>query len=112
MDAAQRQRVGGQIRTARKMRGWSQEDLAREAEVSANTVVAAESGRKRTQDGKLRAILDALDIDPTLSEALPLADIPEDVRTFLTVALQRLKVMPESKRARVLADIYPRLMSN
>jgi hypothetical protein len=36
--------------------------------------------------------------------------VPEDARVFLKVAAQRLKVLPEDRRARVLADIYPRLL--
>ena len=111
MDEAQRKQLSERVKAARKERGWSQAALAREAGVSENTVISLEHGKRETQDGKLRAVLDALGMAVPPDGALDLEGVPEDVRIFLKVAAQRLSVLDEDARARILADIYPRLLS-
>ena len=109
MDDKQRADLAAQVRESREARGWSQERLAQEAGVSENTVLSLERGKKKTQPGKVRLILDALGAAPALT-MLDLEGVPEDVRIFLTVAAQRLRVMTDEERAHVLADLYPRLL--
>ena len=112
MDNEQRDELAAQVKEARDRRGWSQARLAKEAGVAENTVMELEKGARaarKTQAGKVRLILDALDVPPALS-FIDLADVPEDVRIFLTVATQRLRVMDEDDRNRVLSDLYPRLL--
>jgi transcriptional regulator with XRE-family HTH domain len=111
MDDAQRQEVADDIKRLRKERGWSQAKLAEEARVDEDTVAAAESGRRRTQEGNLRAILDALDIEPTAAR-LVLTGLPEDVDVFVRVVAERLRHMDSDRRAHVLADLYPRLLTH
>jgi transcriptional regulator with XRE-family HTH domain len=110
MDQNQRDQIGQRVRTVRAERGWSQARLAEAAGVSENTVLSIEKGRLATQPTKLRAVLDALGLATPTDGVLDLEGVPEDARVFLKVAAQRLKVLPEDRRARVLADIYPRLL--
>lgn len=110
MDRQQREEVGARIKQARLDRGWSQRDLAEESGVRENTVISIEHGTRQTQPAKLRAVLDALNMPAPIDDSLSLEGVPEDVRIFLVVAAQRLKVMDEATRNRVLADIYPRLL--
>lgn len=110
MDDAQRKEVGARVRQARNDRGWSQGRLAEEAGVTENTVLSIEQGRRQTQAAKLRAVLDALGMPAPIDDALSLDGVPEDARIFLKVAAQRLKVLDETERARVLARAYPALL--
>jgi len=110
MNEDQRREVGDKVKQARLERGWSQARLAKEAGVSENTVISIERGVRATQAGKLRPVLDALGLATPPDGSLDLEGVPEDVRIFLRVASQRLSVLGEQDRARVLADIYPRLM--
>lgn len=109
MNDEQRAELAARVREARKNRGWSQARLANEAGVAENTVLQLEKGTRQTQPDKLRSILDALGITPA-ETILDLAGAPDDVRIFLTVAAQRLRVMDEIDRQRVLNDLYPRLL--
>lgn len=109
MNQEQRAELAAQVKEARDQRGWSQARLATEARVSENTVMMLERGQRATQPAKVRAILDALEVEP-LASAIELDGVPEDVRIFLTVAAQRLRVMEEGERQKVLTDLYPRLL--
>jgi len=97
--------------------------LAKEAGVSENTVISIEAPAKPdydwskekprdTQDGKLRPVLDALGLSmPGNAAVISLDGVPEDVAKFLHVAVRRLKAIEDdSVRARILADIYPRIL--
>lgn len=110
MDLEQRRQLAERVKSARKEHGWSQARLAAEAGVSENTVLALEKGERVTQPAKLRAIEDALDIATPADGLLELDGVPEDVRIFLTVASKRLSVLEPPDRARILADVYPRLL--
>lgn len=110
MDDAQRKEVGARVRQARNDRGWSQGRLAEEAGVTENTVLSIEQGKRQTQAAKLRAVLDALDMPTPIDDSFSLEGVPEDVRIFLKVAAQRLSVLDETERARVLARAYPALL--
>lgn len=109
MDAGQRAELAAKVREVRNARGWSQAKLAQEAGVSENTVMHLEAAKKATQPMKVRQILDALGIAP-IAAVIDLAGVPEDVQIFLTVAAQRLRVMDEGERQRLLTDLYPRLL--
>lgn len=110
MDLEQRKQVGDRIAEARKGRGWSQKRLADEAGVSENTVLSIEQATRQAQPAKLRAVLTALGMPEPIDGTMSMEGVPEDVRVFLRVAAQRLKVMDAPARARILADIYPRLL--
>jgi transcriptional regulator with XRE-family HTH domain len=118
MDAVQREEVGARIRALRKERGWSQEKLAEEAtnrcedaKVSPRTVWSVENGQHVPQPKKLRAILDALGVaEPQGGDTLSLDGVPDDVAVFVRVATQRLCVLDEDERTRVLAALYPKLL--
>lgn len=110
MDIQQRQQLAERITTARKARGWSQERLAQEAGVSPNTILSLEKAKRGYQEGKLRAVLDALGLATPASNALDLEGVPADAQMFAKVALQRLTAMDDATRSRVLADLYPRLL--
>lgn len=108
---SEQQNPGDRVRDARLARGWSQARLAREANVAENTVLSIEKGRRVTQGDKVRRILDALGM-ASLEEhsTLDLSGVPEDARTFLRVAARRLASMEEDVRARLLNELYPRLI--
>lgn len=110
MDAEQRKQVGEKVAAARNARGWSQRRLAEEAGVVENTVISIEKGNRQTQEGKLRPVLHVLGLAEDANDSLDLDGVPEDVRVFLQVAALRLKMLSPDARARVLADIYPRLI--
>lgn len=108
---SKQEQVGDRIRAVREARGWSQAKLAREANVSENTVLSAEKGKRATQGEKIRRILDALGMAALEDEAvLDLADVPGDARTFLRIAARRLAAMDEDVRTRVIAALYPSLI--
>lgn len=110
MDVEQRKQVADRIKSVRQERGWSQSKLAQEAGVSENTVLSIEGAKRTPQEGKLRAVLDALGLVTPPDGELDLEGVPEDVRIFLRVAAQRLKVMDDTARARALAAMYPLLL--
>lgn len=111
MEHEQRNEIAERILAARKSRGWSQRRLADEAGVAENTVIALEKGTRQPQEAKLRAVLSVLGMLEPIDGVLSLDGVPEDVRVFLRVAALRLKEMDEAERARVLADMYPRLIA-
>lgn len=112
MDEEQRAQVARKIRDAMRSRGWSQAALAEAAHVSENTVAGIVGGKVKTQQGKLRAVLDALGVVEPTDGIIALDGVPEDVRVFLTVAAKRLSLMGETRRTAVLADLYPRLLTD
>jgi transcriptional regulator with XRE-family HTH domain len=111
MDAVQREEVGARIRALRKDRGWSQDELAERAGVSSRMVFSVEKGDHIPQPKKLRAILDALGVaEPQGGDLLSLEGMPDDVAVFVRVAAQRLCVLNEDERTKVLAALYPKLL--
>lgn len=111
MDAVQREEVGARIKALREERGWTQQRLAEEAGVSARTIFSVEKGERMPQPGKLRAILDALEVAEPRDGDIALEGMPDDVAIFLRVAAQRLCVLDYQARAQVLAEIYPKLLA-
>lgn len=110
MDELQRKQVGARVREARRARGWAQARLAQEADVSENTILSIEQGKRETQAGKLRAVLDALELAAPVGGDLDLDGVPDDVRIFVKVAVKRLTAMDHAERAQLLAELYPRLL--
>jgi transcriptional regulator with XRE-family HTH domain len=104
-----RNQIAAKVKAARNEKGWSQARLAREAKVSPNTVLSIEKARRNPQPDKLRTILDILDLAAP-DDALDLKEVPEDVRRFLRVVVQRLSLLPEDRRAVVMARLYPVLI--
>ncbi|GAB2677485.1 helix-turn-helix domain-containing protein [Thalassiella azotivora] len=98
----QRAAVAAQIRQERKRRGWSQEKLADTAGVAKNTVNAMENGRS-VRPGNLRAVLDALEIDPLAERGPTPAD--DDAEFGAEIIRQWLRQQPEDQRARAIKDL-------
>lgn len=98
MDDRQRQSLAAQIRSARKSREWTQDDLAREAGVAPGTVLRLEKGLGIRQ-GNLRAVLDALDIPP-ISDVEPTADAGVELAKDL-VERWLLAMGPDERNAAV-----------
>lgn len=104
-------KVGDRIRDARLARGWSQARLAREAGVSENTVLNAETGKRKTQGEKVEAILDALGLaSPSDDAVLDISGATADVRAFLRVAVPRIARMDEHSRAQLLSRLYAEIL--
>jgi DNA-binding XRE family transcriptional regulator len=122
MDKQQHVQLAKAVKERRRALGWSQARLAEEAGVVENTVGAIEAPARPnydwskkprvTQDGKLRPVLDALGLSmPANAAVISLDGVPDDVARFLKVAVNRLKNIEDADaRARILADIYPRII--
>ena len=98
MDDQTASTVGGQVRRARKTRGWTQGNLAEAAWVAPGTVTSVENDRK-VRPGNLRAVLDALDIPP-ISDTPRTVD--DGVKLALDLVQKWLEAMPESKRQQAI----------
>jgi putative transcriptional regulator len=110
MNTVQREQVGARIKALRKERHWSQADLAEAAGVSERTIYSIENGQHVPQPKKMRAILDALDVQQPEEGAIVVEGMPDDIAIFLRVAAHQLGKLDESVRSRVLNEIYPKLM--
>lgn len=95
--------IGKQVRAARKARGWTAARLAQEARIAPNTVGSIERG-EGYQDGKLAAVLKALDFTPQLSIGTDYPDDVEEARTWLSAHL--VAMSPEHRRDTVDALIH------
>src|SRR5689334_16600154 len=93
MDATQALRIGTEVRNARKSKGWTNAQLAEAAGVAPNTVSAVENG-KTVRAGNLRAVLDALDIEPTTAGA----SYSDDVELIRDMVGQWLLALPDNER--------------
>lgn len=111
MDQEQRKEIGKQLAKLRDDRGWSQARLAKEAGVSENTVLSIEAGKRQTQSAKLRAVQEALGVTPVGGLVSLIEGVPPDVVIFVDVFIKRMRMLDEPGRARVLADLYPRLLT-
>lgn len=97
------QNIGKQVREARKNQGMSAATLATKAGIAANTVSAIENGRS-VRPGNLRAVLDALGIEP-LAERQARIGYPPDVELVRDMVGMYLMALPESERADVAFGI-------
>lgn len=105
MDDKQRAQVGAQVRQARKRHPWTVKELAREAGVAANTVTAVELGRK-VRPGNLRAVLDALAIDPLAEQAGHGDDaVSADVELASAVVAQWLRRQDGPTREQMIREL-------
>lgn len=93
MHASQALRIGTEVRNARKSKGWTNAQLADAAGVAPNTVSAIENG-KNVRPGNLRAVLDALGIEPTTAGA----SYSDDVELIRDMVGQWLLALPDSER--------------
>ena len=84
------ERIAGMIRRARKSRGWTQDDLAREAGVAPGTVGAIELAKK-VRPGSLRAVLDALALSPEVMDEGDADGPGADVQLVLDVVRKYLE---------------------
>jgi transcriptional regulator with XRE-family HTH domain len=82
--------LGAIVRETRQIRGWTQEELARQARVSRRWVIAMESGKAtRAEVGRLLDVLEVLGIPMAFpprsaiaaeQETAPSPDAPDAVR--------------------------------
>lgn len=91
------------VRSARKRKGWSQQELADDAQVSLGVVNNLERQKTRPQPGNLGAILRALDLELEDVRA-PVEDEdarhwPRDIAVVLDVMGMYLLSIPEEKRS-------------
>lgn len=70
---------GAVVRETRRLRGWTQAELARHAGVSRRWIIALESGQVGGAEfGRVLAVLSALDIGVALSPAVASSDAAGD----------------------------------
>ena len=60
--------LGATIRRARKLRGWTQDDLAERAGISRRTLVTLEGGNPRGEIGIVVRVIAALDREIAITE--------------------------------------------
>lgn len=102
MDDKQAAALGAQVRQARKQHVWTVQELADRAGVAKNTVTAVELGRN-VRPGNLRAVLDALGIEPLVTEVKD--GYPEDVQLILDVIGQWLRAKDEDQRTNAIRKL-------
>jgi transcriptional regulator with XRE-family HTH domain len=94
MDELQRASFGAQVRRARRERGWSQADLAREAGIDAKTLSNIEQGRV-ARPGIVNAVRDTLGLAMPAAESTPDADVAlvlDMVRRWLEAASDQVEL--------------------
>jgi transcriptional regulator with XRE-family HTH domain len=84
--------------------------LSKASGVAENTVNDFLNGTKNTQGAKISKMLHALGVDGDRQGILALDGVPEDVRIFATVAVQRLSVLDQPHRDAALAKLYPLIL--
>lgn len=93
------------VRTARKQKGWSQEDLAERADVTLGVVSTLERMKARPQLANRRRILRALDLaepEASTGDDETARVWPRDVSIFVDVMGLALTSIPEAERAPVI----------
>ena len=94
--------TGAQVRRARKAREWTTQQLADAAGVAQGTVTRIENGRK-TRPGNLKAVLDALELEPA---HLARQDEPDEAVSLALDLVQKwLMAMPEDQRNHAVHDL-------
>lgn len=94
--------LGARVRAARKAQGWTLADLASHAGVAPNTANNVELGRG-VRPGNLRAVLDAVGIEPI---AVTSAEDPDEgVQLALDLVRQWLLAMDEPDRTRAVHEL-------
>lgn len=94
--------LGVRVRAARKAQGWTLADLASHAGVAPNTANNVELGRG-VRPGNLRAVLDAVGIEPTA--LAPDVDSDEGVQLAVDLVRQWLLAMDEPDRTRAVHEL-------
>lgn len=91
MEERQMNEIASRVRRMRRMKDWTQNELAKDAGVAPGTVNSIENGRP-VRPGNLRAVLDSL--------GLSLPTEPEDdvVQLAVDVVRQWMSALPESDR--------------
>lgn len=99
--------IGGRIRYFRKLKGWSQETLALQAEINPAFLGHLERGLKSPTVKTLEKIAAALDISMSelFSEPQPISDEKEALLTELHDLLQGLSVESLRKITVILQNI-------
>lgn len=100
--------LAGAVRSARKRKGWNQQQLADAAQVSLGVINNLERQKTRPQPGNLRAILHSLDIEAEEIErpaAEDARDWPRDVAVVLDVLGMYLMSIPEERRPQEILEI-------
>lgn len=102
--------IAEQIRVAREAKGWTQDQAADAAGVSKRAYQDAESGRVKTQAGKLSKIRRALDMegDPQATRE----GWDGDIQVFLDVMGAYLSTMPAERRRTVYKAITAEIMGS
>lgn len=102
--------LGDRVVAARRARGWSQAELAKQAGVAENTVSKIERGTGDTQPAKLRQVLDALGIAPVTEVLAAQGGYPDDIELVRDMIGLWLRNIPPDERAeevlRLTAFLY------
>lgn len=98
MDAQTRMLYAQKVREARLLSGRTQEDVAREAGVSRNTLVDMESGKRAPQMKNLWAVMLELDIRPDSHE-------PEWLMEWWNAIAPLARRLPVESRGVVFGEI-------
>lgn len=102
MDEQTRLRYASEVRPERLRQGKTQDQLAKEAGVSRNTVASMESGGGVPQAEKLLRVMLVLGINPEAAD-------PEWLQEWWRVIAPLARRLPEARRGEVFGDIIVRL---
>lgn len=106
--------LADRVRAERRERKWTQQDLAREANVSLRTVSGFERREVEPQAANLRAMLHVLGIEAEAGDAIAdetREEWPADVKVFLDVVGLFLVALPEDARAHVMHDVIRQIVA-
>jgi len=93
------------VRTTRKQRGWSQQDLAERAGVTLGVISTLERMKAKPQLANRRRILRALGVEEPEASAADddsARNWPRDVSVFVDVMGLALSSIPEAERAQAI----------
>jgi transcriptional regulator with XRE-family HTH domain len=107
--------LAGRVRSERRRRRWTQQELADAADVSLGTVSNFERRKSDPQAAHLRAILRALDIEAEGADwqvSQTRSGWPPDVRVFLDVMGVYLTALNDEKRESVIHNLTHQIIGN
>lgn len=100
----ERLNYASKIATARKIRGWRQDELAEAAGVARTTVVNVERGKTVPQMEVLWRLMTALDMTGDFG-----APQPEWIEQYFRIMAPLMQRIPEAQRAAVMSEVITRL---
>jgi transcriptional regulator with XRE-family HTH domain len=100
--------IAERVREERKRRGWTQEELAKRADIKLGAMSNFERRKSNLQPGNLRSVMRVLGLEDEAGDSQARQtreEWPPDVRTFLDVMGVFLSDLPDERRLRLIHDL-------